>query len=426
MDSQTSNRPERPTSSKRATSDVALLPAMLIGIPLYLLAVTGAKELPKHARDVLLERGYVTQIILMLTCLAVGILGLKIAGLVRQRRAFKIDLVSSQIERITPDNVGAILAHVEAQKEKHGFGGRRRSFLLERVSRVLSHFAARGDASETATAQTAESDADASVVATSFSIVKVLVWAMPILGFIGTVIGISESMGGFSRSLDGAAEFDAIKGSLGDVTTGLALAFDTTLVALVASVFLMLPMSWISKAEEQVISDVDDYCVTKLLRRLASKEGAEGPADELGKVDALGLGADDVRKLILEALAAPVGEMLAANAKLMNRLVEDREAVEVAQTVLANHLSAFAAASHLLGPAVERAAAQLERATTQLEQATATIDRSASAAERTQTQLAKELGASRQLLSLLAAGLSASSVPVAAAKANGHAALDAE
>ncbi|MBL8740634.1 MAG: MotA/TolQ/ExbB proton channel family protein, partial [Myxococcales bacterium] len=286
--------------------------------------------------------------------------------------------------------------------------------------------AARGDASEPATAQTAESDADASVVATSFSIVKVLVWAMPILGFIGTVIGISESMGGFSRSLDGAAEFDAIKGSLGDVTTGLALAFDTTLVALVASVFLMLPMSWISKAEEQVISDVDDYCVTKLLRRLASKEGAEGPADELGKVDALGLGADDVRKLILEALAAPVGEMLAANAKLMNRLVEDREAVEVAQTVLANHLSAFAAASHLLGPAVERAAAQLERATTQLEQATATIDRSASAAERTQTQLAKELGASRQLLSLLAAGLSASSVPVAAAKANGHAALDAE
>ena len=426
MESQTSNEEEggtsskpasskpaspKPASNKRATSDVALLPALLIAIPLYGISVTGAKELPRHARDVLLERGYVTQVILMLTCLAVAILGLKIVGLVRQKRAFRIDLVPGTVERITPDNVASILEHLEAKKATHGFAGRTRSFLLERVSRVLQHFAARGDASETAAAQTTESDADASAVATSFSIVRVLVWAMPILGFIGTVIGISESMGGFSRSLDGAAEFDSIKGSLGEVTTGLALAFDTTLVALVASVFLMLPMSWISKAEEQLISDVDDRCMTNLLRLLANRDKAEVTKEEPVSASALGLGAEGL------------GEMLAANAKLMNRLAEDREAVEVAQTVLANHLSAFAAASHMLGPAVERAAAQLERATTQLEQMTATADRSTAATERTQEQLARELGASRQLLSLLAAGLTSAQAPVSApaTKYNGHA-----
>jgi len=234
-------------------------------------------------------------------------------------------------------------------------------------------------------------------------------------------------MGGFSHSLDGAAEFDSIKGSLGEVTTGLALAFDTTLVALVASVFLMLPMSWISKAEDQIISDVDDFCVTNVLRRLANRDKTESTKDEPeSRPSAADPSADGIRQLVVDSLAQPLGEMLSESSKLMKRLAEDREAVELSQTALSEQLSAFAAAAQLLGPAVERAAAQLERATALLERTTATADRSAAANERTQTQLARELGASRQLLSLLAAGLTAAHVAAPATKANGHAALDAE
>jgi hypothetical protein len=72
-----------------------------------------------------------------------------------------------------------------------------------------------------------------------------------------------------------------------------------------------------------------------------------------------------------------------------------------------------------VAPSTERAIAALdrttahvtqgmERAVTQLERSTAVADQAVIAAERAQDQLSRELGASRQLLSLLAAGLGTS------------------
>jgi hypothetical protein len=64
-------------------------------------------------------------------------------------------------------------------------------------------------------------------------------------------------------------------------------------------------------------------------------------------------------------------------------------------------------------PSVERAAGQIERAVAQLEATTTVADQATTAAERAQDQLSRELGASRQLLSLLAAGLGANDAAIA-------------
>jgi biopolymer transport protein ExbB/TolQ len=423
------DQPTQKNVHRRATSDIAILPALAMAVPLYGITVLAAKAMPRYVRELLLERGWVTHVIVLLTYVALAILVLKTIALVKQRRAFALDILPTNGGTITPDAASAMIDHVDEQRLRFGGPRKTRSFLIERVSRVLHHFAARGDVSETATAQGTDSDADASGVASSFSIVKVLVWAMPILGFIGTVIGISEAMAGFSKSLEGAAEFDSVKSSLGNVTTGLALAFDTTLVALVASILVMLPMSWLAKAEERLIEDVDDYCVTNLLRRLVGPEtqAAEASASAVAPSAALVQAEESavaLRQFIVDTLAPSFSEMLSANAKLMTRLTEDREALTASQTLLAEQLTAFAASAATLAPAVERGAAELGRATALLDQSTTLADRSAAAVGRAQDQLCRELGASRQLLQLLAAGLgggSASPSPAPEARsANGH------
>jgi biopolymer transport protein ExbB/TolQ len=400
-------------AATRATGDVPLLLAVALGIPLYAMTMLAAHYGPAYIKVLLLERGWVQHAIILLTSLAIAILALKALAMRVQRRAFAVDLLPEGVERVTPADVPAAIEHLDQQRRAWRDTQRVPSFVLERARRVLDHFGARGDADETSTFAAADADGDANAVSSSLGTVKVLIWAIPILGFIGTVIGISDAVAGFSRSLADAERLDAIKGSLGDVTTGLAVAFDTTLLALVASIVVMLPTSWMQRREEQLMAEVDDHCGVEVVRRLVV--AAPSPAPVLAEAApapqrALELVvSEELRRALAEGLVAPLRETMidvaAAHAKVVARLAEEREATiqqhgELLQqhASLADHLAAFSVAARGLGPSVERAVYQLTAAT-------GVAERSAEAAGRTQDQLARELGASRQLLQLLAAGL---------------------
>jgi biopolymer transport protein ExbB/TolQ len=449
-------------TQQRATSDVGPLRSLALALPLYGLLFLSARAMPDSISRLLLERGWIPHVIMVLSCWSLSILLLKAIGLRMQRRAFALQVLPADEPRITPDNVGRIIEHLDGLRSLGPARRLWRSFLIDRVLRIVEHYAARGEVTETATVNSNDAEADAAAVASSFSMVKVLVWAIPILGFIGTVIGIGAAVGGFSESLDGAEQLDSIKSSLGDVTSGLAVAFDTTLVALVASILVMLPTSWIQKAEEQLVSDVDDYCVTNVLRRLVSPGDRGAPES-----DSIGLAMVGIRTSIVDAIATPLSQMLAANAQLMTRLTDNHEALSGTQVALQDQLTSFTAAVQTLAPNIEQAVAQLDKATSLAEQATtqigpqvervvaqlaraetvatvtteqigpgveraaAELAKATSLAEqatgsmgRTQDQLSRELGASRQLLQLLAAGLNASAsaetrVPMSARPGNG-------
>ena len=92
---------------------------------------------------------------------------------------------------------------------------------------------------------------------TSYSLVKVLMWAIPILGFIGTVIGMSQAVGSFDAVLGNSDNVDGLKAGLTKVTSGLGTAFDTTYLALVISVLLSFPMIYLERQEEQLLNGVD-------------------------------------------------------------------------------------------------------------------------------------------------------------------------
>ncbi|MBE6402640.1 MAG: MotA/TolQ/ExbB proton channel family protein [Lentisphaerae bacterium] len=74
---------------------------------------------------------------------------------------------------------------------------------------------------------------------TSFIPVSTLIWAIPVLGFIGTVLGLAKAVsqfGSLANTGDGAS-FNAV---LPQVTGGLATAFETTLIALVLALILQM------------------------------------------------------------------------------------------------------------------------------------------------------------------------------------------
>jgi phage shock protein PspC (stress-responsive transcriptional regulator) len=123
-----------------------------------------------------------------------------------------------------------------------------------------------------------QSEIDATMVDSSYVLIKVFIWAIPILGFIGTVLGISEAVSSFGGEMGAAADIEKIKEQLGQVTGGLSEAFDTTLVSLIFSLFVMFPTSVMQKNEEDLLNKVDEYCNEYFLKRLREPHQLHGQA----------------------------------------------------------------------------------------------------------------------------------------------------
>lgn len=94
-----------------------------------------------------------------------------------------------------------------------------------------------------------------------YSLVRLFVWALPVLGLIGTVLGISAAVGGFANFLGGDIDdVSTIKTNLVGVTGGLSFAFLITLHGLLTSLVIMLAASYLQTREEKIYSNAQQ-CV---------------------------------------------------------------------------------------------------------------------------------------------------------------------
>ncbi len=145
------------------------------------------------------------------------------------------------------------------------------SILLNRLDRALALWLGTKDVSRVATYLQTESARDQSASDSSYALSRVLMWAIPILGFIGTVNGLGQAVAGFGV-LGGSADVGAIKEAIGQVTVGLGVAFDTTLLALILTTLLMFPLTAFQRREENLFGELDNYLDDVLLARLPSPE----------------------------------------------------------------------------------------------------------------------------------------------------------
>ena len=91
------------------------------------------------------------------------------------------------------------------------------------------------------------------------SMVRYIVWAIPSIGFIGTVRGIGQALG---------LAYQAMEGDITGITQSLGVAFNSTFVALLLSLVLMLLVHQIQLLQERLVLESQDYCGTRLIRYL--------------------------------------------------------------------------------------------------------------------------------------------------------------
>lgn len=214
--------------------------------------------------DMLTERGFTPYVIVFFTIWSLVILIIKLSKLRLQRQALKLDLI--------PDETGFVLsvATVDRVMDRlFQISDDPKSFvLLNRVHIALSNLRNLGRVTEVGEILRSQADHDESTMETSYNAIRGLVWAIPILGFIGTVSGLSAAIGGFGRVLsqtdDPTQLIDALKG----VTGGLATAFETTLVALVAALTVQMLMTFVKKREEEFLDECAEHCQRVIVNRL--------------------------------------------------------------------------------------------------------------------------------------------------------------
>ncbi len=85
-----------------------------------------------------------------------------------------------------------------------------------------------------------------------YAFARIMIWAIPMLGFLGTVLGISEALGGID-----VGEDNNFQEMMGGLRTSLYVAFDTTAIALTFAIILMFTMFGIDRIETGLLAHVD-------------------------------------------------------------------------------------------------------------------------------------------------------------------------
>ena len=190
---------------------------------------------------------------------------------VRQRQAFHMELLPTEEgARILPEDARPL-----ARKVEHLVA--RRPFILANMIRLgLGKFAISKSAPDVAEVVRNQADVELSRMVSGMATVHYLAWAIPAIGFVGTVRGLAGAFG-----MAGVTDLD-MTAFTRQATDQLKIAFDCTLVALVLSLVLMYLLHTVQRAEETLVVDAQEYCQEHLLLRLYDPQAEPASFGERG------------------------------------------------------------------------------------------------------------------------------------------------
>ena len=211
------------------------------------------------------ERGPVQYVIVLFAYWSLLVLLVKVAKTRLQRTALQVrDLIPSRSDFVlSPATVGQVLGGLRQICDDPS-----RFILFNRIQRALSNMKNMGQIGDVDHVLQSQAAHDEDVMESSYTLVRGLIWAIPVLGFIGTVQGLSQAIGAFGSALQTEGDFEQIRPALFGVTGGLATAFETTYVALVAALIIQLILTMVRKGEEDLLDACKDYCQRYVLGRL--------------------------------------------------------------------------------------------------------------------------------------------------------------
>lgn len=191
--------------------------------------------------------------ILMVWCLA--IIGYKASMLIRERRLLNQQLVPiAEGVRVLPEDTREYARHLQALPESE------RTLLLPRaLLHALMRFGATRSVQDVASSTHQLVSSEAERLESELSMIRYILWAIPAIGFIGTVRGIGLALNMAHK---------AVEGDVSGVTENLGTAFNSTLIALLISIVLMFLVHQLQLMQERLVFEAESYCDDQLIRHL--------------------------------------------------------------------------------------------------------------------------------------------------------------
>ncbi|MEM8721811.1 MAG: flagellar motor protein MotA [Cyanobacteria bacterium P01_G01_bin.39] len=262
-------KPRKSRSSHQQRQELEVNSLLLVSVAAIIFIVTYIVigVLPplreSYVGVLLFERGFVQFIVVALAAFVIATAALKFLLLRKEHQALGKIWIADHIPLDQPD------AHeVQYFQERLLKDG---NLVAIRCGRVLKAYIKSGDRTVANEFALDDSSFYVSASESSYSFPRILVWAIPLLGFIGTVIGISGAVSGFTGFLENSGDVEQIKEGIGQVTSNLGLAFDTTLLALFLSVLVMIPLVLVERYESRLLLGIDVFINDKLIPRLRKK-----------------------------------------------------------------------------------------------------------------------------------------------------------
>jgi biopolymer transport protein ExbB/TolQ len=190
----------------------------------------------------------------------------------RQRRAFDLDLLPTEVGVcILPEDARLLKRKVEQTASRGG------PYILANMLRLaLGKYAVSRSGRDVSETVRMQADVDMGRLVSGMATVHYLAWAIPAIGFLGTVRGLATSL-----TLGGETQRE-IADFIKQATGHLNVAFDCTLVALALSLGVMFMLHSVQRDEESLVIDCQQYCLEHLVTRLYELEPEHaGPAGQV-------------------------------------------------------------------------------------------------------------------------------------------------
>jgi biopolymer transport protein ExbB/TolQ len=186
---------------------------------------------------------------------ALAILAQKAVRLRREESLLDRDLIAlGEGMRILPPDAREHARHVQALPETE-----REALLPRALLAALHRFGATGSIADASASARGVCEGEADRLDSEMSLLRYIAWAIPAIGFIGTVRGIGDALAQAHR---------AMQGDLSGVTQGLGTAFNSTLIALLLSLVLMFLLHHLQGEQDRLVRDAESYLDERLLQSL--------------------------------------------------------------------------------------------------------------------------------------------------------------
>lgn len=186
---------------------------------------------------------------------ALAIMGYKTRNILRERDLLDTDLVPiAEGMRILPEDTREFARQVQALPDDN------QSMLLPRaLMNALRRFNSTRNIQDVSSTTNIVFESEADRLESELSMIRYISWAIPSIGFIGTVRGIGEAL---------AQADKAVQGDIAGVTQSLGVAFNSTFIALLISIFLMFLVYQLQLLQERLVFDSQNYVDDKLIRHM--------------------------------------------------------------------------------------------------------------------------------------------------------------